>query len=352
MVERKRLERQAAFLLLPVLAIFSLWTVLSSRLKLSQFLLKKGPAPSTQPHNGKYHPQPSVEYDFYSRTTSDRSGGAIHDMLLADAYAYAHNWTYGGACVVRGRPRNYWATLHLIRDLGMQKVLRYACPPKMSNSNHQQFAKVVDRSTFRKFNHKFLTPEWRQHVLQRMNYEKPKKSDSVFRIAVHVRRGDVTPCRYPDRYSPNSLYLKLIEQYADQRPNQNLTVQVTIFSESDSYEPFDIFRHHNYTLKLDTDLAETWRALMNADVLILSKSRFSLVPALLNDGTVVFNPLAYEKLPHWHDIDANLTVRSAKETEALRIEACRHYSHRKELFKQFAHDVQAGWHNLWKQILG
>ena len=192
-----------------------------------------------------------------------------------------------------------------------------------------------------------MTPEWRDVVRAKMT-DTSKVGDGVFRIAAHIRRGDVNPCRYPDRLSPNNLYLGLIEQYLPMPANQSMPVDVTIFSESDSYEHFDEFAKRNYTLHLNTDLATVWRTMMDADVLITAKSRFSLVPAILNPNTVVFNPLTYRKLPEWQEIDAALLQKSNEETEQLREEACASYSHRWERIRQSWADLRSGWRSMWK----
>jgi hypothetical protein len=69
-------------------------------------------------------------------------------------------------------------------------------------------------------------------------------------------------------------------------------------SDSKSFEPFnnfceDILRNrdkkkYGCTMELDSSLSQTLRQMINADVLIMSKSSFSYVPAMLNPSTVVY----------------------------------------------------------------
>jgi hypothetical protein len=67
--------------------------------------------------------------------------------------------------------------------------------------------------------------------------------------------------------------------------------QVTIYSESESYEPFDDFGLLNYTLELDSlDLGNIWKPMIGVDEFILTKRCFSLVPAILSNKTVVYTP--------------------------------------------------------------
>ena len=40
-----------------------------------------------------------------------------------------------------------------------------------------------------------------------------RQDNSMYEIAVHLRRGDVSPCTHARRYLPNSHYLALIDQY-------------------------------------------------------------------------------------------------------------------------------------------
>ena len=51
------------------------------------------------------------------------------------------------------------------------------------------------------------------HFYLRSNTNNHKKHDDVFTIAVHIRRGDVDPCTYMNRYLPNEYYLRLIKKF-------------------------------------------------------------------------------------------------------------------------------------------
>jgi hypothetical protein len=65
---------------------------------------------------------------------------------------------------------------------------------------------------------------------------------------------------------------------------------VTIFSEERHFEPFDEFIRRNYTLQINTDVGEAWKAMISSDLLVISRSTFSLVPALFTHGKVLFIP--------------------------------------------------------------
>jgi len=163
-----------------------------------------------------------------------------------------------------------------------------------------------------------FTPEWRSHMRSQLPWLVEANDSGSFDIVVHIRRGDIDPCEHPDRYLPNSHYLTLIDRYL-----ANISdASVTIYSESDSYEGFEEFRQRGYAVKLNSDIAEAWRHMMMANVLILSRSSFSYVPAVLNENKVVYTPFRHGSIKDWDVIDGDLLHQSASETERLHVAAC------------------------------
>lgn len=88
-------------------------------------------------------------------------------------------------------------------------------------------------------------------------------------MALHLRRGDITPCNdlYTFRCNPNSFALGLLDKYIPK--NVTSVANVTIFSQSDTVEPFKDFRERGYKLALDTDLGDTWEEMVDADLFIM-----------------------------------------------------------------------------------
>jgi hypothetical protein len=75
-------------------------------------------------------------------------------------------------------------------------------------------------------------------------------------------------------------------------------------------ESLDDFANH--TVLVDSDLAAAWQAMMTAEFVVLSRSSFSFVPAMLNPtGTVMYTPFHKAKLPGW------VTVPEAMQQKAL-----------------------------------
>lgn len=289
--------------------------------------------------------------DFYASARGDLAGAVIHDMLLAHAYGYQHNLTYGGACFEFSwrkpfrKPRGY--VVKLMRSLQMTKVLKYACPPRGGReSSHGETTKslILPKRVYRDLDAALLTPAWRHQIRSELHIREDDaryKTDATTtaetrakasEIVVHVRRGDIDPCISQDRYLPNSHFLKLIDRYSSlmqQLDNETATAvaapaaHVTIYSESESYEPFDVFVQKGYTVKLDSDLTECYQHMMVADVLILSRSSFSYVPAILNAGIVVYTPFRHGPLSDWHVVDDALMQESLHELDTnLTPQAC------------------------------
>lgn len=250
------------------------------------------------------------EVVYYSNTRPDRAGGAIQDMLMCHAYAFARNATYGGAC---GEVTPYRKEQeYLLSTIGLTTILPFACPTQESLTFNISI--IVDWTEYvlTKEDTAIWTPEWLQNIRQHIRYYYPPASSSQnpnynppFTIAVHIRRGDVDPCCWPRRYLPNSHYLHLIEKYAAAYTDS----RVVIFSESKSFEPLDVFSNKGYELILDGDVGEAWKTIMVADVVIISKSSFSYVPAALslqdnNKTRVVYTNFWHKPLPGWEMDDA------------------------------------------------
>jgi hypothetical protein len=230
---------------------------------------------------------------FYSIAKTDRSGAAVADMLLAHAYGFANKIRYAGACAEGELPYRE-QTEELIRAVGLQEILTYACPKKGGEGL------ILGRKVYVSKNTHIFTPAYLKHLHARVKYPSTKNHS----VVVHVRRGDVSPCSfYANRYLPNSHYLQILKDYVP--PD----LPVTILSEAKSFETFDDFG--NYSLHLDTDLVEAWKTMTTADYIVLSKSSFSMVPAILNrNATVIYTPFMQKKLPHWKVVSDEILEHS------------------------------------------
>ncbi len=243
----------------------------------------------------------------WSQARGDRSGAFIQDMLMCHAYAYHNNMVYGGVCA-RDTSRKYKSKhQELLNSIGLSKFLGYACPPDDDTP-------LQDRMDYIKDDTGIFTPQYLDYLQKLVEY--PPKSRRR-RIAVHIRRGDISPCRprtrgYP-RYLPNQHFLRLIDRYNPQNNSD-----VFIYSESDSYENFGEFRNRGYKVVLDGSIGKVWKGILKSDVIILSRSSFSLVPAIMTKGKVVFTPFWHQPLPNWDVVEETFVNESLMEFRRLK----------------------------------
>ena len=265
--------------------------------------------PEATAHDSNNHSIPTIHGDerkvVWSPARGDRSGMAINNMLASHAYAVHHNYIYGGACRWSlPKSVDQLSRLHqhmeLIDALGLSEVLTFDCPPNST-------VKLLKKNQYGGRNAKrYMSSAYFEYLRSLIKY--PKKPERRT-IAVHVRRGDITPCGIVTdglyRYLANQYYLRLIDRYNPQNDSN-----VFVYSESHSYESFDVFRERGYHVVLDGPLAEVWQGIMMSDVAILSRSAFSLVPAYLSKGTVVFPECWLSPLPGWDVVkeDPNATA--------------------------------------------
>lgn len=112
-------------------------------------------------------------------------------------------------------------------------------------------------------------------------------------VAVHIRRGDVSPQANPDEY-----FLSIIGIIRKRFPNSVFH----IFSEG-TEKQFIKFVSKDIRLHLNEDIQMTFNALVAADVLVTSKSCFSYSAAILSKGIIYNCPkFWYPKLNHWIEI--------------------------------------------------
>jgi hypothetical protein len=252
----------------------------------------------------------------YSNARPDRSGAGFLDMITAHAYATFYGLEYGGAC---GKTNNTNAHQAMIQYLGLEQLLRFDCP----RSNETDVIIVPMQDYLRGNMKKVFTREWLEYFRAQLLYPKiPPKTNNRPRVAVHIRRGDVTPCMKEVsegtiRYLPNDYYMELIEAYAPQDAN------VTVYTESESFEPLYVFQSKKINLNLDGSLQDVWREFLMSDVLILSKSSFSFAPAILAKNTtkVIYTPFWHDPLPGWVVADSRRVAMADRKTKAAH-QAC------------------------------
>ena len=333
---------------------------------------------------------------FYSKARMDRSGSFIQDMLMSHAYCYHNNLTYGGSCLLlptddveksisitkvfenENKPHH----INLLQNvLGLYPNILYivngTCPKdilpsfgetlqsisnKMKEEEQQQEAnkkemssstssttRMLNRAWYIEYDTKIFTSDYVKYLHNLMMIEQRQRKQpqqqptasksstattttTTWTIAVHIRRGDIGPCRPRtrgyNRYLPNSHYLRLIDRYSTPPKGATTTTATTtkviIYSESESFESFDVFYQRGYDVILDGDIGQVWDGLLHSNVIILSRSSFSLVPAILSltSNVVVYTPFWHEPLDHWDVVDETFLNQTDVEYKQIKKTQC------------------------------
>jgi hypothetical protein len=298
---------------------------------------------------------PPVGPPYYSITRNDRSGMVVTEMLNAYAYCYRHNRLYGGSCPEPHRngvrPPHEAEAQTILHALGLYgNPLRFLphCPDKNKKAegvllerelyhthvtkriwtpsfvrHMQSLVHVPDKPTRQHTNNDTHTTTNTSAIGEQRSLE--EELEERYIVAVHIRRGDVHPCQHQGRYLPNSHYLRLLHLYLPQQYRDKSHHKVYIFSETWSFENFTVFERspYNVELALDSDLTAVWQTMATADLVLLSKSTFSLVPAMLNGkGTVVYTQFSRRGLPGWIVAPVELSTVAAAEVQVMANQSC------------------------------
>jgi hypothetical protein len=271
---------------------------------------------------------------YYSYAKTDRAGAQIIDMLAMEAVVYNKmkqesttsgiTRVYAGACTksITTKKDQYNFNLRLpdknalLQLLGLEHVLPWACPTEKELATGE--AQMMEPLSFHELNETF-SMDWVHHIRnlstvpRRNNNNAPKGQDDKEmpkQIAVHMRRGDYSPCRNSAKYLPNTYYLDVLDEYLPQYCPTSDACNVTIFTEEEAYEDFEPFKERNYHLDLNSSVDQIWAAMINADLLILSKSSFSWVPGIMNMNKVVTPQYKFPVCDNWDVASSDITSKS------------------------------------------
>ncbi len=118
------------------------------------------------------------------------------------------------------------------------------------------------------------------------------------RVAVHMRRGDVSRSDTAHRFTPNSRILATIDEVRGLLDARGVSHEIEIYSNGTPEELAD-FTERGYRIADAPGAIESFRGLVTADVLVMAKSAFSYVAGLSADGVVVYEPQGYARAPRW-----------------------------------------------------
>lgn len=141
-----------------------------------------------------------------------------------------------------------------------------------------------------------------------------KTANRSLRIGVHVRRGDVAAMQQKNagdwrrRYLPNSWYAARLDEVCQALSQLGIRYHIEIYSEGKLKEFDEDFRKLEFIKYfLNGSAIETFRRMMDADILIVSPSSFSFNAGLLSQGIKIV------KAPWWHEIPSASNWISVKE---------------------------------------
>jgi hypothetical protein len=133
-------------------------------------------------------------------------------------------------------------------------------------------------------------------------------SGQSLKIAIHLRRGDVSSEQHPERYISDVIYDQLIQQLVDRyRHLSKQAISVYIFTDADSlcdFQKWSTFPHLVILNHTQCDSLTTLNYLIHSDILIIAKSSFSYLAGLFHKGQQVYYfPFWHRPRPSWKPIN-------------------------------------------------
>jgi hypothetical protein len=129
----------------------------------------------------------------------------------------------------------------------------------------------------------------------------PRARSDVVEVCAHLRRGGDVSAENPDtayRYVANDPTARAICATQSVLKEIGLTSRVRLFSQGDETD-FASLRDLGFELCLNTPAIPTFRAFVEADILIMTKSSFSYAAAILNGGVKLYDRFARAPMSEW-----------------------------------------------------
>ncbi len=188
-------------------------------------------------------------------------------------------------------------------------------------------------------------------VIRNLNYLKQEiHNRSELRIAIHVRRGELFVVD-SHRMLPNQYYLTVAEQIARTFDKFRLKYSFELFTEVPKRRFTVTPSHHgiigrisdpilvnpedcqindfkvlpNLKKYINTDPVEAVKLMSSADILVLSRSSFSYLAAIINSsGVIIYNPFWHAALSDWIVVNDAGTLSESKLKRQLKIKQVIH----------------------------
>ena len=153
----------------------------------------------------------------------------------------------------------------------------------------------------------FFTPEFRKMMrdafMQHNSHRIKFFSKDAFNVALHVRRGDVNPTKYKERYVSQSTFASLSRYLCQKHKGAHIHVFSNGNNTDGNWDTLSAVTDTCASIQFHIDEPEfdTWAHFVAADALVISKSStFGIVPAYMNAGEVYDTAKITTALSHWH----------------------------------------------------
>lgn len=194
----------------------------------------------------------------------------------------------------------------------MNKFINFESKFKTTNQISNYEKSILNNVKEGFFVHGSLNPEFFYNkkvlkLLREIYYSTEKPEIKLFdktkkNIGIHIRRGDVNPDKYPNRFINNENYIDIIKKI------DLSNSLIHIFSEGQPKDFTDIiesFPENNFIFHLNENIQLTFHSMVKSDILVISKSSFSYCAALLNKNTIIANLIKswwHKPLKQWKKI--------------------------------------------------
>ncbi len=130
----------------------------------------------------------------------------------------------------------------------------------------------------------------------------PEMNDNPF-IAVHIRRGDVSSEGNNQlRYTPLESVIARTELALNHLAKLGRSPQVRVYSQGAIEDFAELAKRFDAELHLEEDEFSTFHALVSAEALVMAKSSFSYLAALISTGICIYEPFWHPPMPDWINI--------------------------------------------------
>lgn len=139
--------------------------------------------------------------------------------------------------------------------------------------------------------------------IQHLHHDIPQ----LLQVHVHIRRGDVDEANR-DKWMDMSHHLRTMQKVAKAAHLVQMSTSVHVHSEGNITEFTEIAEAFNAKLHLNEQMTASWKAMTEADVLVMSRSSFSYTAALYNQaGVIIYSDMRpSEPLPSWLEDSASV----------------------------------------------